>query len=281
MERARIWLFGIAVVAILVALAPRPARAFGDRGAFDPRILLAGGTTDAAHPSAPVRWSWELVQRTSAPARLKATSVRADEQAIVDEPFLYWSGTAAVNDLTSAEIAGLRKFFALGGILLVDDAGVGNVGEQSAFGRTARQQIAVYCRTARRSPSARRTSSSAASTCCGARKGASRGRRRSTRSCAAAQRRCSSRRTISAARSREARRGVWEMPVIPGGDAQRERAVRLAVNIAMYVLCFELQGRPSPRPVPHAPAALSPPAWTRRNADDPFREQLRSPAVGR
>jgi len=31
--------------------------------------------------------------------------------------------------------------------------------------------------------------------------------------------------------------GVWEMPVTPGGDAQREHAIRLAVNIAMYVLC--------------------------------------------
>ena len=31
--------------------------------------------------------------------------------------------------------------------------------------------------------------------------------------------------------------GAWENPVVPGGDAQRERAKRQAVNIAMYVLC--------------------------------------------
>ena len=31
--------------------------------------------------------------------------------------------------------------------------------------------------------------------------------------------------------------GAWENPVVPGGDVQRERAIRLAVNIAMYVLC--------------------------------------------
>jgi hypothetical protein len=31
--------------------------------------------------------------------------------------------------------------------------------------------------------------------------------------------------------------GIWERPVLPGGDGQRERAIRLAVNIAMYVLC--------------------------------------------
>ncbi len=31
--------------------------------------------------------------------------------------------------------------------------------------------------------------------------------------------------------------GTWEQPVVPGGDMQREQAIRLAVNIAMYVLC--------------------------------------------
>jgi hypothetical protein len=31
--------------------------------------------------------------------------------------------------------------------------------------------------------------------------------------------------------------GAWEFPVMPGGDEQREHAIRLAVNIAMYTLC--------------------------------------------
>jgi len=31
--------------------------------------------------------------------------------------------------------------------------------------------------------------------------------------------------------------GLWSVPVTPGGELQRERAIRLAVNIAMYVLC--------------------------------------------
>jgi len=31
--------------------------------------------------------------------------------------------------------------------------------------------------------------------------------------------------------------GLWSVPVVPGGEVQRERAIRLAVNIAMYVLC--------------------------------------------
>ena len=62
-----------AAVAVLVLALPRPARAFGDVGAFDPRVLLVGGVTGAARASAPARWSWELVQRTSAPGWLKLT----------------------------------------------------------------------------------------------------------------------------------------------------------------------------------------------------------------
>src|SRR5262249_39120472 len=132
-----------AVVFLGLGLAmPHPARAFGDVGAFDPRILVTGTHTTAARPSAPARWSWELVQRTSAPARLKPSVVRADEQAITDAPFLYWSGDAQVAPLTTAELSGLRRFFALGGVLLVDDAGVGPEGEPSAFGKSAKKEVA-------------------------------------------------------------------------------------------------------------------------------------------
>ena len=92
--------------------------------------------------SAGQRWSWELVKRTSAPARLKPTQVRADDSAVVDAPFLWFSGRDALQPLSTQEIAGLRRFFSLGGILLVDDAGVNDDGAPSAFGRTAREQIA-------------------------------------------------------------------------------------------------------------------------------------------
>ena len=61
---------------------------------------------------------------------------------IVDAPFLYWSGDGEVAPLTSAELGGLRRFFALGGVLLVDDAAPGPRGEQSAFARSARREIA-------------------------------------------------------------------------------------------------------------------------------------------
>src|SRR5271165_7037500 len=96
----------IVLAAALWMLVPRPARAFGDVGAFDPRVLLTGNQTGPARPTAPARWSWELVQRTSAPARLRPSVVRADDPAVVDAPFLYWSGDAEVVPLTNAEVGG-------------------------------------------------------------------------------------------------------------------------------------------------------------------------------
>jgi hypothetical protein len=226
-----------ALAAALLLLAPRPARAFGDAGAFDPRVLLTGSQTGAARATAPARWAWELVQRTSAPARLRPSLVRADDPAIVDAPFLYWSGDADVGPLTGAEIAGLRRFFALGGILLVDDAGAGSRGEPSGFGRTARREIGrvlpdsapigigpdhVIFRSfyLLRRPEGRVEGPATLDAVI-------RGGQAQV---------LFSEHDLGGALARGAS-GMWEQPVVPGGDVQRERAIRLAVNVAMYVLC--------------------------------------------
>jgi hypothetical protein len=227
----------LALACALVVLAPRPARAFGDVGAFDPRVLLTGNETGPARTTAPGRWAWELVQRTSAPARLRPSLVRADDPAIVDAPFLYWSGDSEVAPLTGAELSGLRRFFALGGVLLVDDAGAGEHGEPSAFARSARREIArvlpdatpvtlgadhVIFRTfyLLRRAEGRVEGPSAL-------EGIVRGGQAQV---------IFSEHDLGGALARGAS-GIWEHPVVPGGDGQRERAIRLAVNIAMYVLC--------------------------------------------
>jgi hypothetical protein len=227
----------LALAAALWLLAPRPARAFGDVGAFDPRVLLTGNQTGPARPTAPSRWSWELVQRTSAPARLRPSVVRADEAAIVDAPFLYWSGDADIAPLTAAEIGGLRRFFALGGVLLVDDAAPPERGGVGPFGRSARREIArvlpdstpvpigpdhVVFRTFYLLRRAEGRVEGPATLDAIVRGGQAQV--------------LFSEHDLGGALARSAL-GDWENPVLPGGDIQRERAIRLAVNIAMYVLC--------------------------------------------
>jgi hypothetical protein len=227
----------VAIAVALVLLAPRPAQAFGDVGAFDPRVLLTGNATGPARTTAPARWSWELVQRTSAPARLRPTMVRADDPTLVDAPFVYWSGDSEVAPLTGAELMGLRRFFALGGVLLVDDAGPGEHGEPSAFARTARREIARALPES--TPVALGTDHVLFRTFYLLRRaegrvlgpptleGIVRGGQAQV---------IFSEHDLGGALARGAS-GMWEEPVTPGGDLQRERAIRLAVNIAMYVLC--------------------------------------------
>lgn len=232
----------LAVLAVgaLTALAvvlPRPALAFGDAGGFDPRVLLVGSQTGPAHATAPERWSWELVQRTSAPARLRPTLVHADEPAIVDAPFLYWSGDLEVTPLTSAEMAGLRRFFGLGGVLFADDAAPGPRGEPSPFGRSVRRELARVLPDSDPIPI-----------------GPEHVVFRTFYLLRRAEGRFEGPPTLDAiVRGGKARvlfsehdvggalargpSGMWEQAVTPGGDVQREHAVRLAVNIAMYVLC--------------------------------------------
>ncbi len=227
------------VGACLTLLAiPRPARAFGDAGAFDPRALLTGSATHPPHESALARWSWELVQRTSAPARLHPTSVRADDPEIVNAPFLYWGGDADILPLTGSEIAGLRRFLSLGGMVFVDDAAAGPQGEPSAFGRAARRELARVLPDRTPMPLGRehvlfRTFYLLQRAV---------GRVEGPPSLEAIVQGTDTRVLLSehdsgGALARNPNGAGWERPVVPGGELQREHAVRLAVNVAMYVLC--------------------------------------------
>jgi hypothetical protein len=227
----------LSLLCVLTLSFPKAAKAFGDVGAFDPRVLLTGTETQAARPDAPARWSWELVKRTSAPARLRPTIVRADDSAIVDEPFVYWSGERAVPALTSNEVSGLRKFFALGGLMFVDDAAPSDGGAPGPFGKSAREQIARVLSDATPIPIGeenvvfrsfyllRRAE----------------GRIAGSKTLDALVRGGSTRVIFSShdlgGALARGPTGLWEFSVTPGGDAQREHAIRLAVNISMYALC--------------------------------------------
>jgi len=101
-------------------------------------LLVGDAKVDNQRSTAPSRLSWELIQRTNAPARLVPTTVRADSTAIANEPFAWWLGRADAGALTNREIEGLRVFFALGGVLLVDDSDP----QSGAFGRGARRELA-------------------------------------------------------------------------------------------------------------------------------------------
>ena len=226
-------LTGVSAAGLLL-LAPRTTRAFGEEGAFNPRPLLTGRSTfEGIRATAPSRWAHELISRTSAPARLSPSPVRADDDALWSEPFAYFVGDAPLTPFTDAEIAHLRRFFAEGGVLFVDDAAP----ETGAFGRDARREIARVLPDAAPIPIGtehvvfrsfyfiRRPF----------------GRIEGPAKLEAIVRGGNAQVVFSshdlAGALAQSASGTWSVPVTPGGDHQRERAIRLAVNIAMYVLC--------------------------------------------
>ena len=224
---------GLALVALVLSL-PHPVRAFGDSGAFNPRVLLVGDAQPGGpRGSAPARWAWELTRRTSAPARLAPVPVRADARALLADPFAYWYGGADVGALSVREVASLRKFFALGGVLFVDDSEP----ESGVFGKSARRELGrvlpdsapvpigtdhVVFRSFYLLPRAV-------------------GRIEGSPKLEAIVRGGKtqvifSSHDLAGALAQEPS-GMQTFPVSPGGEHQREMATRLAVNIAMFVLC--------------------------------------------
>lgn len=215
---------------------PRNAQAFGAGGAFHPRILeVSGSTLDGPRLTAPLRWSWELIRRTSAPARLVATRLRPDDPKLVAEPFIIWAGAGATRALSDSELRGLERFFRLGGMMVVDDVDP----TPGAFGRSARVQLSrvlpeaspvrlddkhviyksyyIIDRPVGRVLGAPYTEAIV--------------RNKNAQILFLSH-------DLLGALARTPSDG-WAYDVEPGGSAQREMAVRLAVNIGMYLLCSD------------------------------------------
>ena len=218
------------------------ARAFGQEGAFHPRILTTGGVTwGGPRSTAPGRWAWELVRRTSAPARLVPGQIAADDPRLLADPFAMWVGDQDVSPLTAAELAGLRSFLDLGGVLVVDDSDPA----KGAFGRAARREL---LRALPETPIVRLV---------GRAGGEVEKEHVIYKSYYLIDRpvgRVEGPPYVEAiVRGRDAQvlflqhdllgalarapEGTWRYDVTPGGAEQREYAVRLAVNLSMYVLC--------------------------------------------
>jgi hypothetical protein len=229
------WVAAAAAFALLFLARPHLSRAFGDEGAFNPRMLLPGNAKwEGVRTTGPARWAYELTRRTSAPARLRPTTVRPDDAALLAEPFAIWGGDADVPALTSREVKGLKRFLALGGILLVDDFAP----ESLAFTKAAKRELA-------------RVIADRAPVSIGAENVLFRsfyflkrpvGRVEGPSKIEAYVRGGSPQVIFSAhdllgalARSQN---DTYAVQISPGTDPlQREKATRLAVNIAMYVLC--------------------------------------------
>jgi hypothetical protein len=220
---------------VCAAMAPRAASALGESSLFEVRSVAYAGSEPSPRPTAPRRLAWEVRKRTSIDVELEPGASRLDDPSIFEHPFLYWSGDRAFDPLSEREVIGLRRFVRFGGFVLVDD----NAPELDGFDRSVRRELA------RAMPSRPQRALSNQHTIFRSFYLLSRpeGRVRGPDHLEAIEigdrvAVLYSRHDLGGAWARD-NLGSWLHPVTPGGDEQRERAMRLGVNVVMYALCLD------------------------------------------
>jgi hypothetical protein len=228
-------LVALALALAVAALAPRPAGAIGDLTAVDIRSIEYGAGRASPRPTAPQRLSWETRQRTSVETRLEPTRARLSDPRVFETPLLYWSGDQAFAPLSEAEVTGLKRFVEFGGAVIIDDAAPEQDGFdgsirrelERAFGQgalvrlpsthTVYRSFYLLDRPVGRVPGPDYLEAVV----------------RSGRAAV-----IYTRHDVGGAVDRD-NLGNYLHPVEPGGESQRELAIRFGVNLVVYALCLD------------------------------------------
>lgn len=219
----------------LAAAAPRAAQALGESSLFEVRSVAYDGGEPSPRPTAPRRLAWEVRKRTSIDVNLEPGSARLDDPSIFESPFLYWAGDRAFDPLSEREVIGLRRFVRFGGFVLIDDAASGDEG----FDRSVRRELARAFPSRPLRPLDNTHTVFRSFYLLERPEGRIRGPDR-FEAIEDGERVAVlySRHDLGGAWARD-NLGSWQHTVTPGGDLQRERAIRLGVNVVMYALCLD------------------------------------------
>lgn len=221
--------------AALVPLLSGRASAFGEKSRFIPAVARHGGRWDA-RLSGLRRIAWELQRRTSVEVLPDARPFALSSPDLFEYPFLYLGGDGAFPPFSEAEVENLRRYLTFGGFLLAD-ANDGSDGE--GFDASFRREMA---RVLPQSPLTDVPSKhvvfksfflldSAPGRLLNKPQllSANLGKRAAV---------MYSQNDLAGAWNRS-EAGDYEFDVSPGGEPQRELAVRLGVNVCMYALCLD------------------------------------------
>jgi hypothetical protein len=225
---------GATAAAASVLRAPRGLAA-GDRSAFQFARLVLPGLPDP-RPSSLRRLAWEVVRRTSIVTDSDAVDVRTGDAALFRHPFAVLAGDRAFALPPEADLVRLRRYLTYGGFLLIDSA-EGRAG--GAFDESVRRLLAQLLPgelPARIADDHVLWKSFYVLSGAPGRilaapyvEGVERDRRLAV---------VYTQNDLGGAWARDGY-GRWEHEVLPGGDAQREDAFRLGVNLVMYALCLD------------------------------------------
>jgi hypothetical protein len=213
---------------------PRAAHGLGPESAVDIRVLEVGDAPPP-RPTAAQRLSWEVRQRTSVDTRLTPTHVRLEDPQLFDSPLVYWAGDRAFPPLSEGAVRALTRFVGLGGTVLIDDAEP----DQPAFDSSIRREIerAFGAGALVQLPSTHTVFRSFYLL------GRPVGRVLGAPALEAVMHgdRAAviyARHDLGGALERDAL-GNHTYAVVPGGESQRETAMRLGVNLVLYALCLD------------------------------------------
>jgi hypothetical protein len=217
----------------LVSLAHRAA-AFGDATAVEIVSLDTGKGVGAAR-RVTERLAWEVRKRSSVEPILEPGRATLDKASLFRSPFVYWRGGEEFAPLSEAAIEGLRKYVHRGGFILIDDATAGGEGFDLAIRRELLRAFPALPlkpistdHTIYRSfyllrrPVGRVQGPAFL-------EGITYGDRIAI---------VYSRHDLGGALQRD-KLGAWSQAVVPGGEGQREQAIRLSVNLVLYALCTD------------------------------------------
>jgi hypothetical protein len=197
------------------------------------QLLYAGGNP-VPRPSALKRLAWEIEKRTSIEVALETTTIHIADKTLYEHPFLYLAGDRAFDPLPEADLQRLQRFLVFGGFLLVDSAEARPGGDFDQSVRRLARGLFPRRPLEKLKPDHTVFKSFYLLT-------SPVGRVASVPHLEAvvldgravllyAQN------DLAGAWSRD-NFGQWEFAVYPGGDQQREFAIRWGINVVMYALC--------------------------------------------
>lgn len=230
----RTFLGGIAAAAASLAL-PGRVRALGDASRLALGHVQHGGAWNP-RPSALRRLGWELTRRTSIETSHEAVPLRLDRGGLHRHPMLYLSGQGAFPPFSDGERAALRRHLSYGGFLLVDSA---DGAADGPFDASVRRELARVLPASPLGPIARDHVLFKSFYLLDRQGGRVlvkpwlEGQVLDGRLAVVY-----GQNDLGGAWART-EFGDWEYPCTPGGEAQRETAIRTGVNLAMYALCTD------------------------------------------
>lgn len=217
-----------------LGLAPR-SWAFGDDARFIPAMVQHGGRFDA-RASGLRRLAWELQRRTSVEVIPDARAVSLASAKIFEYPFLYFGADGPFPTLSAQEMDNLRRYLTFGGFVLAD-ANDGSDGD--GFDASFRETMQKVLPKAPLSPLP--SSHVVFKSFFMLDSAPGRLLKKPHVEAAMVGKRAAviySQNDLLGALNRDDS-GSFEFEATPGGDRQREMAIRLALNVCMYALCLD------------------------------------------